>query len=155
VIPPSALNPPPPTAPSGSQQPEVPNLGTGNLLNVNTGENVPVQRNSLPDPGIYLNQDGGSVMVVGQGNAATQLVLPSVNYAPGYYVNSETGFLYVVNEDTQLDPGVYYNRESQTVLVVSSNSDGNVTVSSADIKEAVQTVASGAGGRRVASIACK
>jgi hypothetical protein len=94
-------------------------------------------------------------MVVGQGNAATQLVFPTVSYSPGFYVNSETGFLYVINENTQLDPGVYYNRESQTVLVVSADSDGNVTVSSADVTESVQTVSSGVGGRRVASIACR
>ncbi len=154
-IPPAAVNPPPPAPPPTSPGPIVPDLGTGSLLNVSTGESVPMPQDSLPDPGIYLNQDGSSVMVVGQGSAATQLVFPSVNYAPGYYVNSETGFLYVIDENTQLDPGVYYNRESQTVLVVSANDDGNVTVSSADVTESVQTVSAGVGGRRVASIACR
>ncbi len=154
-LPPAAVNPPPPAPPPTTSGPIVPDLGTGNLLNVNTGESVPMPQNSLPDPGIYLNQDGGSVMVVGQGNAATQLVFPTVNYAPGFYVNSETGFIYVINENTQLDPGVYYNRESQTVLVVSADNDGVVKVSSADVTKSVQTVSAGVGGRRVASIACR
>jgi hypothetical protein len=39
--------------------------------------------------------------------------------------------------------------------VVSSNDDGNVTVQSADIREAAQTVASGNGTRRVVTASCR
>jgi hypothetical protein len=156
AISPALINPPPPPPPPtyGAQGANVP-LADGTLLNVSTGQTLQAPSNALPDPGIYLNQGGGSVMVVGQSTAATQLVFPANGAEPGTYVNSENGMLYIVEENTPLDPGVYYNRDAQTVLVVSSGSDGNVTVASANVKETVQAVASGAGGRRVASVVCR
>ena len=117
--------------------------------------------NGLPDPGIYLSEDTAAVLVVGQSqvgsqlNVASTLLFPVVTYDSGLYVNSETGTIYAVDEGTVLDPGVYYNKDTQTVLVVSSNDDGNVEVKSADIKEAVETVASGGGSKRVATVSCR
>jgi hypothetical protein len=159
VLPPSLLPPlADPTPPAGS-------LGTvaigTTLLDLNTGQSVQLPSNEVPQAGIYLSQDAGSVLVVGESqvgaqlNMASTLLFPVVTYDPGLYVNSQTGFLYAVDEGAVLDPGVYYNRDTQTVLVVSSNDDGNVTIQSADIKEAVQTVSSGAGTRRVASVSCR
>ena len=155
AIPPALINPPPPPPPpqASTQGANVP-LANATLLNLNTGQTVQAPENALPDPGIYLSQGGGSVMVVGQGTAATQLVFPASSYEPGTYVNSENGLIYVVEDRTPLDPGVYYNRDERTVLVVSSNSDGNITVASADVKETVQAVAGGS-GRRVASVVCR
>jgi hypothetical protein len=135
-------------------------LGT-TLYDLNSGQNVALGSNSVPDPGIYLSQDASSVVVVGQSqlgsqvNVASTLLFPAKNYDPGLYVQSETGALYAVEEGTVLDPGVYYDKDSQTVLVVSSNDDGNVTVKSADIKEAVDTVSNGRGTRRVAAVSCR
>ena len=142
---------------SGPTQPTVDQT----LLNLNTGETLFVPPNTIPDPGIYLSQDSSSVVVVGASdlgsslNIASTLLFPVVTPQWGTYVNSENGLLYVVDEGAVLDPGVYYNREDQTVLVVTTDEEGVVTVSSADIKDAVQTVASGAGGKRVVSVACK
>jgi len=135
-------------------------LGT-TLYDLNSGQNVALDTNSVPDPGVYLSQDASSVVVVGQSqlgsqvNVASTLLFPAKNYDPGLYVQSETGALYAVEEGTVLDPGVYYDKDSQTVLVVSSNDDGNVTVKSADIKEAVETVSNGRGTRRVAAVSCR
>jgi filamentous hemagglutinin family protein len=161
ALPPN-LNPTAPTTPTVPEGSSGPQGGIDQtLLNLNTGENVFVPTNGIPDPGIYLSQDANSVVVVGESdlgsqlNIASTLLFPVVSPQEGTYVNSENGLLYAVDEGALLDPGVYYNREEQTVLVVTSNDDGNVSVASADIKDAVQTVASGAGGRRVVSVACR
>lgn len=159
--PPSALTPLPPPPPS---LPEVslPSADFGTTLyNLNSGQDVPLGQDELPAPGLYLSQDASSVVVVGQGalgaqlNAASMLLFPVLEVPPGLYVQSETGAIYSVDEGTTLDPGVYYNKDTQTVLVVSSNDDGQVSVKSADIREAVETVASGNGARRVAAVSCR
>jgi len=158
-IPTSLFTPPPPPPPPAASLPTV-SLGT-TLLNLDTGQSVALPPNTVPDPGIYLNQDSSAVLVVGNSqvgaslNVASTLLFPAATYDPGLYVNSQTGFLYKVTDGAVLDPGVYYNRDTQTVLVVSSNSDGNVTVQSADIKDAVKTVENGAGTRRVAGVSCR
>ncbi|MGH8688446.1 MAG: beta strand repeat-containing protein [Burkholderiales bacterium] len=158
-LPKSLVTPPPLPAPASTALPTA-SLGT-TLLNLDTGQNISLPPNTVPDPGIYLSQDSGSVLVVGESqvgaalNSASTLLFPVSTYDPGLYVNSQTGFLYEVTDGAVLDPGVYYNRDTQTVLVVSSNHDGNVTVQSADIKDAVTTVATGAGTRHVAGVTCK
>ncbi|HEX5091264.1 MAG TPA: hypothetical protein VFV84_01090, partial [Burkholderiales bacterium] len=157
-LPPSAL--PVVQVPAPQSSLTTVDLGT-TLYDLNSGQNVSLPTGAIPDPGIYLSQDASSVVVVGssqvgaQLNAASTLLFPAKTYDPGLYVQSETGTLYAVDESTVLDAGVYYNKDSQTVLVVSSNGDGNVTVKSADVKEAVQTVSNGQGSRRVAAVSCR